>query len=159
MSRVCTICSHPQRAEIDRALIAGEPCSTIAARYITIGRMALQRHKADHISPTLARAQEVAEVARADSLLDQLRGLQERTLEILSRAEASGKLETALKAIREVRGNLELLAELLGRLDRQPQVNLLVAPEWIALRSKILRALAPYPEIRCRLVEALDDSS
>ena len=36
---------------------------------------------------------------------------------ILARAERSGDLRTAFSAIREARGNLELLAELLGRLN------------------------------------------
>lgn len=42
-----------------------------------------------------------------------MQSLHQRCLALLSRAEASGNIETALRAIREARGNLELL----GRLD------------------------------------------
>jgi hypothetical protein len=44
MSRPCTVCSHTQREAIDRALVAGEPCTTVAAGSFTLSaRMAIQR--------------------------------------------------------------------------------------------------------------------
>src|SRR5258708_29442080 len=55
-----------------------------------------------------------------DALIAQMRELQACTLRILHRAEAAGRTDTALKVIREVRCNMELLAPLTGRLD-QPQ--------------------------------------
>jgi len=45
-------------------------------------------------------------------------------------------LRTALSGIREARGNVELLAKLRGELDERPVVNILVAPQWIALRTE-----------------------
>jgi len=73
----------------------------------------------------LIKAQEAGEVARADNLLGQVRDLQARALAILSQAEAAGDLKTALHAIREARGTLELLAKMLcevARLSNAPQV-------------------------------------
>lgn len=159
MPRPCTVCQHPDRDAIDRALVAGEPAASVAARYRTesppLGRMAVQRHKAEHLPAALALAQDAQEAANADDLLAQLRGLQERTLALLDKAEQAGKLGTAVMAVKEARGNLELLAKLLGDLDERPQVNLLIAPEWLALRERILAALAPYPDARLALAEAL----
>jgi hypothetical protein len=157
MARTCSVCAHPERESIDRALVSGESCSALAARYSTVGRMALQRHKDKHIPETLAMAQEAAEVADADGLLDQVKELQRRTLAILDRAEQANDLRTALSAIGQARGNLELLARLLGELqDQQNTVQVLVAsPEWLALRSAIMTALTAHPEARQAVLEAI----
>lgn len=159
MPRTCTICSHPERDAIDAALLAGEACTQIAARYSTneqkIGRMALQRHKADHIPAAMAEAHGAAAVASADTLLDQVRDLQRKTLKLLAQAERAGDLRTAVSAIGQARGNLELLAKLLGELQAQPTINLLLAPEWVTVRGVLLVALAPYPEARAAVAAEL----
>ena len=41
---------------------------------------------------------------------------------------------------------IELQAKLIGELDDRPQVNLLLAPQWLELQVQILAALQPYPE-------------
>lgn len=154
MPRRCTICEHPERDEINKALIETRNITEIAKRY-GVSYDALLRHKQGHIPGALAKAQEAREVAQADSLLDQLRDLQRRTLTILEAAEKEDDRSTALKAIKEARGNLELLAKLLGELAERQVINILVAPEWINLRAVILAALEPYPEARLALAEAL----
>lgn len=106
------------------------------------------------MAAALARA-EAAEGVRADDLLADLRDLQARTIAILERAEASGKLGTAVMAIGEARRNLELLAKLLGQLDERPTVNLLLAPEWLTVRAALLLALQPFPEARASVAEKL----
>ena len=67
----------------------------------------------------LVKAQEAEEVTQADDLLDQVRDLRAGALAILGKAEEAGEL-SALAAIREARGDLELLAKLLGELDERP---------------------------------------
>ena len=155
MPRACTVCASPERAAIDRALVSGEPVRAIASRYGTVGRMALQRHKEDHLPETLARARAAQEVALADDLRAAVLQLRDRAYGILGKAEASGDLRTALAGVREARGCLELLAEMEGELDRRPQVNVLVMQEWQALRSRLFAALEPYPEARLAIAEAL----
>jgi len=155
MPRTCTICSHPDRKAIDAALVGREAYRHIAGRFGT-STGALQRHKSEHLPASLVRAREAEEVTQADNLLDQVRSLQKKTLGILDRAEAAGDLRTALAGVREARGCLELLAKLSGELDERAQVNILVAPEWIALRGNILTALETYPEARRAVAEALN---
>jgi hypothetical protein len=46
------------------------------------------------------------------NLVTRINQLQLRTLSILQRADAAGRADVALKAIREARGNMELLARL-----------------------------------------------
>lgn len=60
----------------------------------------------------------------------------------------------------QARGNLELLARLLGELEEQSvKVAVLVqSPDWLRLRTAILAALDDYPEARLALVRALQDA-
>jgi hypothetical protein len=119
----------------------------------------LGRHKANHLPAKLVMAEKAKEVAQADSLLEQVRDLQGRALAILDQAEMSGDLRTALGAIREARGNLELLAKLLGELDDRPQVNVLISPEWLELRAVIVGALEPYTDARGAVLRAIEGAS
>ena len=155
MPRPCTICQHPDRAAIDAGLVGGEPNRRIAARY-AVTEQSVRRHRDGHIPATLADAQQAAEVADADALLAQVRDLQARALKILDRAEDAGDLRTALGAIREARGNLELLGRLAGELQDAPTVNLYLSAEWLELRTTIITALEPYQEAREAVLRALE---
>lgn len=57
MPPVCTICSHPKRAEIDKALVAGSVFRDVAQRF-AVSRDALFRHKRDHLAEALVRVEE-----------------------------------------------------------------------------------------------------
>lgn len=155
MPRTCTICAHPERDAIDTALIAGEPVRSVASRYVTIGRMAVQRHKDEHLPATLAKAHEAGEVAHADDLLGQVRGLRSTAISILMQAERAGDLRTALMGVREARACVELLAEMEGELNRTPQVNIIFSPEWQRVRAVLIAAIAPYSDARVAVASAL----
>ena len=158
MPRSCNVCTHPEREAIDKALVGDAALPELAALY-RVSDDSLGRHRANHLPAKLVMAEAAAEVARADDLLDQVRGLQRRALDILDKAEETGELRTALSAIREARGNLELLAKLLGELDERPQVNVLLSPEWVELRAVIVTALEPYSEARRAVLRALEGTS
>ena len=119
MARPCTVCKHPNRSEIDSALINGQSLRNIAKQY-SIGATAVYRHK-DHISKTLIKAAEseaeLREITRGEDLLEQVRDLNERTLRILKEAESAGDSRTALAAVREARGNAELLCRMIVALE------------------------------------------
>ena len=66
------VCGHRKRLEIDRALLEGQSLRDIARRTGTTAS-SLQRHKAEHLTRSLVKAHEAREVARADSLLDDVR--------------------------------------------------------------------------------------
>jgi len=154
MPRTCSICSHPDRAAIDRALVAGEAYRTIAQRYGT-SATALHRHKADHIPVKLAQAAVATQTAEASDLLTEVRDLRAKAYSLLLKAEAAGDIRTALSGVREARGCLELLGEMEGEIDRRPVVNILVAPEWVAVRSALMAALVPYPDARAAVAGRL----
>jgi transposase-like protein len=140
MPRRCTVCDDLERHSIDEALVSGAPYRSVAKRF-ELSESAVYRHKTEHLPAHLLKAREVEEAARADDLLEQVRSLQAHALDILERAEKAGDLRTALAAISQARGNLELLGKLAGELDERPVVNLTVSPEWLELRTVIVGAL------------------
>jgi hypothetical protein len=155
MPRRCTVCDHPERHSIDEALVTGAPYRSVAKRFER-SESAVYRHKTEHLPAHLLKAKEVEEAARADDLLDQVRNLQAHALDILERAEKAGDLRTALAAISQARGNLELLGKLAGEIDERPVVNLNVSPEWLELRAVMVGALEPYSEARGAVLSALE---
>jgi hypothetical protein len=155
--RSCTVCEHAGREAIDRALVGDASNRSVASLY-DVSEAAVRRHKANHLPAKLVMATQAEAVAQADNLLDQVRDLQQSTLDILAEAEQSKQYRTALSAIREARSNLELLAKLLGELDERPVVNLHISPEWLELRAVIVGALEPYSEARGAVLRAIEES-
>jgi hypothetical protein len=151
MPRTCTVCRHDQRHDVEFALVRRESYRDIA-RQFAISKDALGRHAKEHLPELLSRAYRAEEAARADDLLSQVEELQSKTLNLLLKAEEAGELRAALSAIREARGNVELLAKLRGELDERPQVNILIAPE---VQAVILEALRPYARARLAVADAL----
>jgi len=120
MPRTCTICDHPKRFEIDVALATKSAGFRKLATAYKVHESALYRH-ARNCSMTLHKAMKeimADALGRAESrtILQQMAALHQRALAILARAEAADELDTALRAVRECRGNLELLARLDGTL-------------------------------------------
>jgi len=155
MPRVCTVCNHPQRHEIDKELVAGGTNRAIAGQYPPLTRSAVQRHKDEHLPEKLAQAHQAAEVAESDSLLAQVKALQVKAGQLLEMAEQQGDVKTALAGIRESRACVELLAKLLGELDERPQINLVQSSQWFDMRNTIMAALDQYPEAKRKVAAAL----
>ena len=154
MPRKCTVCEHEKVEEINRLLLKGVSLRNIAKQY-SVSAASLHRHKDGHLPAKLVKAQEAREIAKADTLLDQVAGLRDKALSILAKAEQAGDLRTALQGVREAKGCLELLARLQGELQEQATVNILINPQWITLRTVILEVLDRYPEARQAVARAL----
>ena len=117
MPRTCTVCGHPELTRINYDLLSPTDSFRIIAGHYGLSSTALQRHKAKHLPVALSFARDSLKAEQAESVLELGKRLRTEALEILDRAKAAGQLETALKAIREVRGILELLAKLEGAID------------------------------------------
>jgi len=176
MARRCTICHHPDRVEIEKALVQSEPFRDIAARFGT-SASALHRHKSSHLAAQLAKAYETGlvtpatelaqeaethkarDLGRAIDVAVQLRAINAACLEILQKSRASEKHSISLRAVDRIHRQLELQARLLGELQEAgPQVNVLIAPEWHEVRVTVLQALEPFPEARAAVAEVLADA-
>lgn len=152
MTRPCNVCSHPERIEIDRLLVNGMAAAAVARQFGLVGRTVL-RHADKHLPETLQAAAQRDDEARELDVLAEVKALHRRTLRILDASDDSPR--TGLSAIREARGNLELLGKLLGKIDERPQINVLLSPQWIELRTAILEALKGFPEARTAVAKAL----
>ena len=115
MPRACSVCRHLQRAAIDRLLLSGTSSYARTAERFALSRSALHRHTR-HIQRTVAAVAAEDPVAYGRTILAQVRGLSERALRLLDRAEAEGDLRAATGAIREARSCTELVARLNGEL-------------------------------------------
>ncbi len=87
-------------------------------------------------------------VRHAIDVVAQLRAINGAAMTVLRDARAVHDGDMALKAIDRIYRQIELQAKLLGELDERPTINILVAPEWIAVRAALIDALAPYPDAR-----------
>jgi len=136
------------------SIVNRRPFRRISAHF-GLSLNAVIRHHDDHLPEMLAKAREAEETAHADDLLAQVKALRSKAMALLMTAERAGDLRTALRGVAEARACIELLAEMSQKLDRRPVVNLLLAPEWLAVRSTLIRTLEPYPEARRAVVASL----
>jgi hypothetical protein len=164
----CSCCTHGEREAIDAALVNRDSLRDIAGRF-AVSKSAVERHKAEHLPAVMVKSEQAKEVARADDLIGQLKEIAARTERlytiangIIGKAASAEDWRTALMAVREAtnankeaRANLELMGELLGELNRNPTVNILVAPEFVRIQTVLLGALTPYPDARVAVAQAL----
>ena len=154
MPRKCTVCIHPDHEAIDAAIVGGESLRTISHQY-AVSHHALQRHQS-HVPGTVAKAHEAGEVAEADRLLSTVRDLLQAAIGTITQAEHADELRTKLAAIREARETAKLLLEVNGKLQTVPTFNIIMAPEWVEVRTVVLQALGPYPDARLAVAGALE---
>ena len=91
MPRTCTVCGHPERAGIDKALVAGESCASIAAIHRVSGD-SVERHKASHLPKLLAEARESRGIAERDA----------EALVVQADQQAAGERQHAIDVMEEL---------------------------------------------------------
>lgn len=130
MPQICTVCRHPQRLQIERALLNRDTYRNIAKQFET-STAALVRHR-DHIAGAIEEHTSARETARTRTLLQDVRageGRAERLYQhaerILARALEDNDRRSALQSIKvaigvmaEARNLMEVRGELTGELDR-----------------------------------------
>ena len=126
VGRTCSICNHPERSEIDKALVTRSASMRDIAGQYGVSRSALSRHKSNHL-PRLVEAAKASEAAQAvtsgAALIDELDRLLNRALAILEAAEETGQLKVALQAIREARECIKTCADLAVTAELEERVE------------------------------------
>lgn len=88
-------------------------------------------------------------VRRKKKLSDLLPTIESETRTItLVETKYADPRDLVLKTANRLQGQMELLSKLLGDLDEGNTVNIVIAPEWVQIRSVLLASLQPYPEAR-----------
>lgn len=122
MSRVCTACRHPDRELLDRTLVEGHLTIRDIASRFGLSRTATARHLDLHIARALAQAQARKEATHEESLDDLVHELDADARRIQAAAEKEADYRTAIIAVKERRGLIELRARARGLL-RTPTSN------------------------------------
>jgi hypothetical protein len=170
----CKTCAHPRRADIDIELARGTSGLEVARRF-DLPPSTVWRHKRyGHVPPSVVAAfpQHRAELSaealaklRAEESQGVLMNLalqRSRLLRLQERADAEGDGSMALAAARELHRNIELVARAIGEfaqhersISQVAHLHVMMQPEYVQLRSGLIRALRPHPEARRAVGEVL----
>ncbi len=154
MPRTCSVCLHPESLAINEALILEGRSNRATASQYGLDKEAIRRHK-QHIPELLLNARDDLSDFEMDSILLKIEHLEQETLRQLEEAKTDEEMDrrVVLAAIREQRQNIELLAKLAQLIDTAPKINVLISP---GIQQAIIGALAPYPEARLAVADALE---
>jgi len=105
------VCSHSERAAIDKAIVDGEALRRVAARFGP-SASTLTRHK-PHVARAIVRAEARRERVTGETLLDRIDRVYLKLEQLLARAESTNDLMACGAALREMRQTIETHRDLL----------------------------------------------
>jgi hypothetical protein len=152
----CTVCTHEDVNLINERMVSGLSVRKIAEEF-DLDRMAVQRHRTNHLPHSLVKSKKLDEMEAADSLIERIESLYSKAIELITIAEQDKKYAPAVAAIKEARSSLELLARISGELRTGTTVNITYSNQWVDLRRVLIDTLEPYPEICGKVVQALEE--
>jgi hypothetical protein len=165
----CRGCNHPERDQLDADLVSGVSERDVGKRY-GLAKSTVHRHRA-HVALTLVRVGAPhpgrplgsnghgPALASSDDVLAAVRRIYEQANAELERALPGGNALTIALAMREVRGALDQLAKQVERAELRrgaAVVDLATLPSFVAMRTKMVHALAAFPEARIAVADVLD---
>ena len=146
MPKACPVCISPSRPAIERDILSLRSPTEVGRRW-NLSRKTVGTHRDRDMDPLAA-----VDLDADTSTLARVEDLSHRLEAALAEAP---KGATYANLAGQLRQCLELVARLRRELDERPQVAILMAPEWLAVREVVFRALAPYPEARAAVASAL----
>jgi len=120
--KTCGACTHPKREDIENMLLRRIPMSKISTE-TGLSLATIFRHK-QHIASMMVPAVRAREASDADTLLDRVENVVTQCQNIATKAEKRKEWASAVKALREVKSCLELLARLSGELQAATNISL-----------------------------------
>ena len=168
----CQVCRHPERWRLELLRAGGASLDSLAEKF-GLERDSIHRHWHKHVTAEMkasylcgpAQLAELAEKAAAEghSVLDHLRMIRTvLTGQLAAMTEAgdgrgvayvAGRLTSTLETIARVTGELGSMAQSINVTN-----NLTVLaehPAFLRIQGTMLRALAPFPDVRGAVVAAL----
>jgi hypothetical protein len=168
----CTVCNSPDRVLIEASHVAGASLDSIALRFKGVSRDAIWRHMAKHVSDSdrahyLAAIphEQLAEAAAAEgiSVLQYFSIIRATLMSQFQLANSindrvgvsalAGRLNEILRSIGSISGEMGSMAA--NSISITNNVNILNSPVYASLQANLLTALAPYPDARAAVVQAL----
>jgi hypothetical protein len=141
MNTRCTVCHHPQRAEIERAHVAGVPLREIGKRFDR-SKTTIAKHLKEHVPAATQKALDAAndrDVEAGESILSELEKLKDEARRLQAKAEKKHDVRAALMAIDKLTRIVELQARVMGELrDRDINItNVQIDPETAARMAEM----------------------
>lgn len=118
VTRLCSVCAHRERGQIDQGLIESRSYRDVA-RQFGLSKDAVARHHRSHLPSALVKAQAAAEEVQSGTLLNRLRGLNSETASVLTEAKRAKNQDLRLKALARMEKQIELEGAMLGQLQQQ----------------------------------------
>ena len=112
MPRVCSVCVHDRRLEIDRRLIQNIGNYTEIAEHFGLSMQAIRNHAINHLSRQIAVTYGRRELIHNTQMVEELKEVLENAKTIFLRNYEANKDVTALKALDSIRLTLELVARI-----------------------------------------------
>ena len=158
----CAVCQHDDVREINSRLVKPKASTRKIGEVFNLHYKAVERHRDNHLPAALqeivnetAVQELMAETLPDASPQEQVKALTIRAQVILDETHRKKDYSSATRALREVRGCIELMAKLAGEIDAGTTITIINNPSWITLQTNILTALDAYPEARAAVVRAL----
>lgn len=158
MSKPCSICSHPDRAQVEIGLANSIALRVLSLRY-GLNPAQMSRHRKNHMDTDLiARLrtrgsrsdEELAQIREHESksLLDNLVWVRCRLERNADRAFAIGDMAGERAALDSACKASERIGKLLGEMGaaitiNHNTLNLVQSPQWHAIRTALVRELRP----------------
>ena len=164
----CKVCEHPDRASIELGLANGIGIRPLGKRY-GLSSDSVWRHGKNHMTADLhaqlftrGRANpadlENLKISESEGLLHNLIAVRGRLWGLMDLCEADEDYRTAASIAGRIDKNIETTARLLGDIHTgniSVTNNVLLLPEFHALRTNIMQALRHFPEARASVAAAL----
>jgi hypothetical protein len=173
----CRTCAHPDRWRVELLKAGGASLQSLADKF-GLSKNGIDRHWRNHVSDEakasyLCGPAELASLAEkaaqeGDSVLDYLRMCRVVLTGQLSAMSEAGDARGAAFVTRALVHTLEAIARVtgeIGDLARSTTYNITTNnvavlaehPTFMKMQATMLRALAPFPEARAAVVDALRD--
>jgi hypothetical protein len=171
VGKQCAACAHKERRAIDLGLARGVSVTALSRHY-KLTTDCLYRHQRLNHTPVAERAALVAgpdmqglsveqlREREGMSLLAHLVALRNRLFSALDLGERYSDAALVAKVSSQLHENLALTGRLVGQLATGSTTinNFLIQPEYVDFRTKLLKALAPFPEARVAVAAVLNST-
>jgi hypothetical protein len=166
--RRCTVCHHAERAQIELLIARGASRRAVAKRFPDLSADSIYRHWNKHVPEHVKAAQKVevlkpgAELEKlveqeSIGLLNHLQRIRSALYVAFDAAAEAGDRHGLSQVASQLHHNLRLAAQKTGELQQHSQTqinNLILAPDYLNLRARLIATLRPYPEVARAVAEA-----
>jgi hypothetical protein len=166
--RRCLVCNHPQRPAIDLAIATGCSKGRIGERF-KVSADSVWRHGKAHLTPEMRAALATKILAREGDMrrvlleegvgiVDALKAVRGPLFGLFLAAVDVGDSKAVAGLAGRLHESLALTAKIAGELTPHAAVsitNVLLSPDFMELRAKLLRVLARHPEARAEVAAVL----